>query len=227
MAARQWMCRALWMVGLATVAAGCVDDGVSMHVICPAFPTIDDDGCTYDAAGTACVIEGVLNLSSAPVYRLNLQVESGLKPRARDVPPMSEPNGMQMSWAEVELRNLNGDVLGFSNNAQNPFQTVISGYVTPAGKIIVPLNVVGPEHVAALQNVNLAQLPQIIAAVTLHGTTNGDVDVASSEYAWPIRLIKVDPDRARGACSPTIGWCASVKGQDSFAEACTSNSAGQ
>src|SRR4051812_15646358 len=85
--------------GALALAQGCADDGVSLHVICPVPPTIADMACTYDAASTLCQLAGVINLASTGTYAAELKVQSGLRARARDVPPQGEPNGVQLHSA--------------------------------------------------------------------------------------------------------------------------------
>src|SRR4051812_39577672 len=99
-------------LGTLILTQACVDDGVSMHVICSIPPEIGDDSCTWDAAGDTCTVEGVLNTRTAAYYRMSLRVESGLTARARAVPPLAEPNGLQLHSASIELRNTSGATLG-------------------------------------------------------------------------------------------------------------------
>jgi hypothetical protein len=218
MAARQGMSVALGVIGLAALATGCTDDGVSLHAICPIPPEIEDDACVFDPSSEACVGEGVLNLLSATSYRLNLKVESGLKPRMRDVPVLAEPNGVQITDAEVELRIFNGDVIDFVNDAlPNPYPVAASGYADPEGLAAVTLSIIGKDYIDFLAT---RSLTQIVAAVKLHGITNGHQEVESNEFNWPIRLIKRSPLLSNNQCYRGE-FCADSLGQDGFAEICS------
>jgi hypothetical protein len=225
MAVRQWMSRALGLIGLTALATACTDDGVSLHTICPIPPDVSEDGCTWDSGSTLCVAEGVLNLHPdvATQYRLNLKVESGLTARARDVPPLGETNGLQITHAKVEIRNPDGKIIEFRwtddqgkvHTLDNPFSVSASGYLAPRGTAIVPVVAVGPEYIEWLRTVDKLTLPQIAVAVQLHGTTAGSQEVESDEFSWPITLIDT-------ACIAGIKSCASTAGQDGFALACGS-----
>jgi len=213
-------------LGTLGVAQGCVDDGVSMHVICSIPPEVDENGCTWAPDGDLCVAEGVLNVLSASNYRMTLRVESGLKPRARDVPPAGEPNGVQLLSAKVELRTTSGARLTeFGNDAlgkplPNPYNAVATGYLPPNGINATSIVVIPGEYIPALK-ARIAALPQIVAAIQLEGMTNGTLDVESSEFVWPIRLVNTSPVATVGQCNPSMDVCSSVVGQDGFANACT------
>jgi hypothetical protein len=228
MAARQWMSLALGWIGLAASATGCTDDGVSLHVICPIPPAISDDACTWDPGSDLCVAEGVMNLTTATTYRLSLRVQSGLKARMRDIPVVAEPNGMYIDRARVELRVPDGAVIrglkrknsdGTFTDVPNPYSVSASGYVAPAGNAIVGVTVLGPEQTAALSS---GALQQVVVAVKLHGKTNGQEDVDSSEFLWPIDLIKASPYEADRQCVSGRAFC--TLGQDEGAYVCIDGS---
>jgi hypothetical protein len=208
---------------------GCVDDGVSIHVICPIPPTVEDDGCTWEAGGETCAAEGVLNLRAGSFYRMTLRVESGLKPRARDVPPISEPNGVQITKARVELRDASGARIIFGaddegSELKNPFDVVATGYLEPNGLSPTTLVVIPSAYALKLRsNPKVAssnpRLDQVVAAIQLTGKTNGDVTTESAEYQWPIRLINRSTTMGEGCL--VIDTCEGLAGQDSYATVCT------
>ena len=98
------------LCALASVA-GCTEDGASLHVVCPISPEIEEDKCTFDPEAGKCVFKGVMNLAAAAEYSTALSVESGLTPRASDVPPRAEPNRLSLTGGMVELRKPNGSRL--------------------------------------------------------------------------------------------------------------------
>ncbi|MDB4985265.1 MAG: hypothetical protein JWN04_443 [Myxococcaceae bacterium] len=229
MAARSLRSRALAMsaVGTLVFTQGCVDDGVSLHVICPIVPTISADACIYDPSSGACLGTGIMNLGSASHYELNLRVESGLKPRARDVPPQGEPNGLQVRSATVELRTTLGEKLAFGTDANgmpidNPFEVAVAGYIPPAGSAAINVTIVTPAHAEQLYDAkNVPIRPQIVAGVKIKGKTNGQVDVESGEYVWPVLLTFKSSKKVENSACITKPYCAGSVGTDAFADVCT------
>lgn len=223
--------RGLWVIAYVALAAsgaftGCADDGVSLHVICPIVPEIEDNQCTYDPESDTCVLEGVMNVQATTSYSQVLRVESGLKPRARDVPPQSETNGIQVESARVELldvagRRINFALAGVSGTPPNPFSVTATGYVAPGGFAVVGLDMILPAYWERLRNADGSlRFSKVVAAVTLRGDTSGSVTVEAGEYLWPIRLISVDPSPSGNACVTGVDICVGSFGQDSFAVAC-------
>jgi hypothetical protein len=234
MAARSMGYVALCMGALATLvgAGGCADDGVSMHVICPIAPEIEDDACVYEAEGETCVGEGVMNLGATLTYRLNLRVESGLQPRARTVPPQGEPNGVQLRSARIELRDASGGPFAFpadgeGNAIRNPFTVPASGYVEPEGLNSISVTAIDAQRARHLLHPKTGALlfEQIVLSVKVEGVTNGGEDVSSGEFIWPVRLLKVSANPADSKCR-TRAYCAGALGQDSFADACDASGTG-
>ena len=62
-------------------------------------------------------------------------------------------------------------------------------------------------------------LPEIVAAVTVSGVTDGDKDVDSGEWLWPISLMYESPVSGAGKCLE-MDYCLSQGGLDGFANAC-------
>lgn len=199
----------------------CTDDGVSLHVICPIFPEIEDNGCVYNADSELCVLEGVMNLALTQEYKQRLRVESGLKAREREVPPLGETNGIQVRSAKVEVRLPSGGLIKFVSPEPNvapppnPFRVVATGYVPPGGNGVVALTLLTPAHAAGLRSLGSMLPSQIVIGVEIEGKTSGDVTVSAGEYAWPVRLI----DTVGGRCAE-IDVCDSLVGQDGFANVC-------
>ena len=231
MAVRSFRSLALCMSALGALALthGCVDDGVSLHVICPIVPSFDGTSCTYDPDATTCVAEGALNVQLAKSYSTAFRIQSGLRPRARDVPPVSEPNGMQIRSAKIELRLPSGEVIedfGTEGNPPkpvlNPFEVAASGYVPAGGMAAVQLLLLTQAHVRALVDSAMSpKFPEIVAAVKVKGRTNGQEDVESGEYIWPIRLLGRSPHKADRLCVGDVAdACPGQLGTDSFASTC-------
>lgn len=211
----------------AQAAVGCTDDGVTMHVVCTIPPAVEEGRCTFDSSSETCVLSGVMNLLATQSYTQYVAVESGLKPRVREVPPQSETNGAQVTGARVEIRTAAGerirdlsylDADGVTSiSVPNPFNVVATGYIEPGGRTAVGVLMITPQHALALAG---RGLEQVVAAVQLLGKTDGEVEVESGEFSWPIRLISVSPRRADNQCVVTEELCGSMLGQDGFALAC-------
>lgn len=199
-----------------------------MHVICSIQPEVDENGCTWSPDGELCVAEGVLNTRAAANYRMSLRVESGLKPRSRDVPPQGEPNGVQITSATVELRTSDGARLGLKDAVgkpiDNPYDALATGYLPPNGLnfttiVVIPNELVQRLHTAADPR-TMVLLSQVVAAIKLKGLTNGGLNVESSEFLWPIRLSRTSPAMAEKQCTQFETACTSLIGQDDFANIC-------
>lgn len=223
MAARSLRSRAFFIgaVGALIVAQGCVDDGVSLHAICSIVPDVDNGICTYDAGGNSCISEGVLNLDATSFYTMSLRMESGLRARARAIPPQGEPNGLVIQSARVELRSANGVPILFAppDAPPNPFTSTSAGYIAPGGLGAVTVNVLTPEHVAYLRAAR-PEVQQVVAAITVKGKTHGQQVVESSEFVWPIRFVRRNPSSAARECQENDGSACNV-GQDLYAGFCT------
>lgn len=219
MAARSFgvLARCASALGALLALSACVDDGVSMHVICPIFPEIEDNVCTYDPAGETCVLEGAMNLKLTSVYKQSLRVQSGLKARERNVPPLGETNGVQVRSARVDIRLPNGARLDFQDDRfPIPYDVLASGYIPPASTGVVTVTLIPPEYAAVLRDRVVGSTPQVVLAVQLKGKTDGAETVEAGEYTWPVRLLDDFPN---GKCVPG-DFCLSGKGQDGFATFC-------
>jgi hypothetical protein len=218
MASRRFLVLARWASALFALGgvSACTDDGVSLHVICPIFPEIEDNACVYSPDSEACVLEGVMNLMLTQEYKQSLRVESGLKAREREVPPLGETNGIQVRSAKVEVRLPSGALITFPDPrvAPNPFRVVATGWVPPGEGGVVSLTLLTPGHAAGLREVPGGLPAQIVLGVEIEGKTSGDVTVKAGEYAWPVRLLD-----GVARCSQ-IDYCPNQKGQDGFASAC-------
>lgn len=207
-------------LGALLSAAACTDDGASLHVVCPIRAEIEGDSCLFAADSEECEFAGVLNLAAATHYDSALSVESGLSPRASDVPPRAEPNRVALNGGEVELRKTNGALINFGG-LKNPYPFVGSGTVEPGGRGVMSVTLIPPQYVDLLRENAAAgddALDQIIVAVKVKGRTDGQVDVESAEWRWPVRLISTSP--VRGAGCLDISYCVALAGMDSFASAC-------
>ncbi|MFT3922362.1 MAG: hypothetical protein QM778_07505 [Myxococcales bacterium] len=206
------------MASLASVA-GCVDDGGSLHVVCSISPDVADDGCTFNPESDTCVFKGVMNLAAAKQYDAALGVESGLKPRASNVPPRPEPNRLSLTGATIEIRKPNGARLDIPG-LDNPFPFAGSGTVPPGGHGVMSVTLIPSNYADRLRENVLGGQPetQVVVAVKVKGVTDGGEEVESGEWLWPINLEYTSPVQGEG-CT-VMDYCQSLGGLDAFANAC-------
>jgi hypothetical protein len=196
--------RGLSLAGLLLVPGAlgaCVQDGASIHVICPVVPEDEDGLCYYDPGGT-CELSGAMNLASVAEYRVGLRIDSGLKARGSEVPPRAETNRVALTSAKVEIRRTNGAMLVMPG-LKNPFEVVAAGTIPPGGSGIMSVGLIPAEYVAQLRENAQSEDPlgQIVLSVRVHGITDGDVEVESNEWSWPIRLVAMSNVEDDGQCS--------------------------
>jgi len=215
----------LWgVVAAASLSASaCTDDGVSLHIECNASPDVSDTGCTWAADGE-CTVDGRMNLRGATSYYAAFRVASALKSRKSTSPPRSEPNGIQLREAEVELRSPDGRRIGFPNGLPNPYTLVSSGYVPPESTGLIQLELVPPAYVDGLrvleQDASTA-IGQLIASIKVRGKTDGQVEIQTAAFDWPIRLVSKSPIAEDGECFVSEdGFCTTLAGVDAFSETC-------
>ncbi len=205
----------------AIAGSGCTDDGTSLHIECNLAPEVEEGGCVWSES-SACVFDGRLNVRSATNYLAAFKVTSGLQPRQSASPPRPEPNGIQLREAEVELRLPNGSKVPLGR-LPNPYTLVGTGYVEPEGTGFMQVELIPPAYVDELRAQEASDKPngQIVAAIKIRGRTDGQVDVETSNFLWPIRLLYRSPVAGDGQCLLyEDGICLSLAGVDGFAEAC-------
>ena len=235
MAARSWGVTLCAGAVLAAASHGCVVDGVSAHVICALAPPAPMDGmCMYTSEDDVCLLGGVMNLLATDHYDLVLRVQSGLKPRVRQVPPQGETNRIKFNRAKVELRSASGARFRFEDAvagdqrspSPNPYYVTASGDVSPDGTGLGSATLITPQYAQQLNKLFAAPgttSAQIVVAVTLEGITDGDTEVGTAEYEWPVRVIRasVNPADPASGCVQQDDFCRSTFGQDVYANTCS------
>lgn len=204
---------------LAPMSLGsCAADSVSLRITCNVVPESD---CTFTSSGL-CYLQGTLNLSSiGGSYSSVLRVINGLKSRERDVPPQSEPNGLQLTEIEVYITDSAGRKPSFARNLPNPFSVPATGYADPSEEALVGAELLPAAYVAqiaAAQHTSRA-LGSVRLAVIIRGKTSGGVDVESDEWRWNIELVEASNNPAMNECVEYDDPVCSL-GQDKFAYVC-------
>ena len=203
---------------LAPFAFGsCVADSVSLRITCNVVPEGD---CTYQVSGL-CLLGGTINLAVWRNYHATLKLQNGLKPRNSDVPPKSEPNGIQIYELEVEVFNSAGKKLSFGSNIPNPYTVPATGFIEPGEEGLVGANLLPASYVKRLidMNANTGNVPnQVRLSVIARGKTSGDVDVETAPWNWAIELLRGSPDYNAGQCvAVEEDVCTLGQDTDSFA----------
>jgi hypothetical protein len=204
---------------LAPVTLGsCAADSVSLRVTCNVVPEGD---CTYTTGGL-CYLQGTLNLAAGTgSYSSVLKVTNGLKSRESDIPPQSEPNGMQITELEIHITDSAGREPSFPGGLPNPFTVPATGYAEPGDDALVGAELLPAAYIAqiaALQHTSRA-LGSLRLAIIVRGKTSGGVEVESDEWRWNIRLVERSIDPADQGCTPFEDAVCGL-GQDAFAFAC-------
>jgi hypothetical protein len=201
----------------ASLVASCADDSVSLRVQCAIIPEVDNNICTFDPNGD-CLLEGKLNVLSATYYHGTLSLRNGLRARSRNIPVQAETNGIAVYEFEVEVLNTAGGRIKFSN-LPNPFTVKTSGWIPVDGTGVASGEFLPTGYVSQIKAAEMGANPlgQIVVSVVVKGKTQGDVDVETAPWQWPIRLFQLNPNGADcqlfddGVCNA---------GQDNYVAAC-------
>lgn len=174
--------------------AACVDnDASAFFVSAHVKPEVGEDACSLEV-GNALVSRGVFNVESRDGYFVFPLYNNQLRDRGSDAPLRSDPNGVLITSAEVELRKADGSVIAFAG-LPNPFSVATSDFVPSTESFSEPAQAVGnilaipPAYADSLAGMFTDQ-DVVVAAISVFGETTGGVDVESDEWLWPIDLCK-------------------------------------
>lgn len=178
------------VLALAAASASCVDnDAASFFIECNVTP---DDSCIY-SPGNECLSRGLYNPSLGGGYSIYPRYTNQLRSRGSNAPLRADPNGIHIRGAEVEIQAADGSTLGVG--LPNPFSIPTSTFVpsaggadpSNAGQAVGDLQVIPPNYGAALAGSGAST---VLVKVRVFGETNGDVDVETDDYLWPIDLCE-------------------------------------
>lgn len=189
-----------------------------------------NDQCEYSASNAA-FLQGTLDVSvPGNVYTAGLVFNNQLLNLAQSgssgYPVMANPNIIQITAVEVELRDLGGVPLALSGG--NPYTSPAGAVSVPSGDGMTPGTAIGAVIVIPAVYVGeLAALAgsngTIVAVLRAIGTTLGGAELVSPEFGFPINLCNgclwacaVDEDGVP-VCSPSC-----TPGQDSAHLECVS-----
>ncbi|HEX6244282.1 MAG TPA: hypothetical protein VFZ61_25370 [Polyangiales bacterium] len=195
-----------------------MDDSVSLRITCNVVPDTD---CTYSESGL-CWVKGQLNVSASAQstpYTAVLRLTNGLKPREREVPPLSETNGIQIRQMEITIKDPAGNKPNLGS-LPNPYTVPASGFIEPGSDGLVGADLVPSAYVERLRALS-GSMKTVSLSVFARGRTSGDVAVESGTWPWYISLITdtLDPGAQGSRCIQIEDPVCSFA-QDGYANVC-------
>lgn len=204
----------------ASGGGGCTnDDGPAFYVtglVSPAGTT-----CTV-SAGSAILALGQLNVQFADSYYMFPRYRNQVISNAGTSPLRSDPAGIYVLGAEIELQNAAGGRLLFGRNLPNPYTVPAADFVPPAGGVggstteVGVVQAIPPDYMPELDAL-LARRDRgaMLISLNVFGETVGGTDIEAREFLWPLQLC-------RGGClftcsDTTTGTCC-LAGQDQLCE---------
>jgi hypothetical protein len=183
----------------ASLLAACAPEGTSAYV---SQNLILDGNCAVNVDDTEFLAVGAYDIAGSTTardpncqrsYYMHLVVNSSLKANANAATGRAEPNVLQITEAEVSLIDIEQQgLIPFKRDLPNPFRVKANITLQPTTssdptKGEVPIETIPIGYASQLTDyVN----KQIMAEVTIFGTTLGDVDVDFRPYSFPIIICQ-------------------------------------
>jgi len=205
----------------ALFASACVTDSASIY-IAGGVP-IDTAGCTY-AASTGSFSAGstadvALGASFGQSVYVGFVVQSLVRQRSFAI--ATDPSTIHIESAEISLADTSGASIGssFTVDVVGTVPGSPDGMTPGTGVIVVP--VVPAAAMAGLAGITSATT--VVAQITLHGRTNGHIEVEGGPFNWIVTLLPAGSRGVPCAVGEAVSCCA--PGQDSEFY-CTTNGPG-
>ncbi len=174
----------------ASAWAGCVDDNNSIFIEGNVIPQQQEDTCSLTSDSDQLLTSGVYNVDIGGAYRVFPLYNNQLRNRASDT--RSDPNGINVRSAEVELRAIDGQPVNFGG-LPNPFTVPTSTFVPASSDGTTPMRRVGEIEVipTAYRDFLVSLAPgTVVVGVRIFGQTNGDISVESADWQWTVDLCR-------------------------------------
>ncbi len=215
-------------LSLSVSAWGCAPTGSSAYV---SFNIPPDSNCIVSPSVTNYIFlpEGTFDISKAgsntacdnKSYRVNLLVNSTLRPNKQLALGRAEPNVLQIHDAEVTLKDVAGAVIAFNSVTPalpNPFRTTANNSLVPSqggdpSTGIASLVAVPADYALLLAN-SKTKRTKILAEIQLFGTTTGDIDIDFKPFTYPIDLCRGCLTKCKSAVEANGGTAADVYGKE-------------
>ena len=176
---------------------GCVDDNQSVYIVGVAIPTASDSSCSFE--GETTLLNGTYDPSRGNSYIVYPRVINALLPRANEIRP--ESNGVYIELAVVSIVSTNAPDVTIAE-----YSVPAHGFIPPGGSS----GVVAVEAIPAGVGTT-ADSGQLILNIRLVGRTQGDIDIETGDFTWPVSLCNgclfTPCDPAVGNDEPGLGAC--------------------
>jgi hypothetical protein len=192
-------CALVTSLCLASLLAACTPEGSSAY-ISENVPI--DSSCEVALGDNKYVAVGSYDIAGSTTkrspscqksYYTHLLVNSNLKANARSATGRAEPNVLQVTEAEISLFDIEQDgLISFSKGLPNPFRVKANITVPPTSSADptqgeVPIETIPVGYAPQLDDY---VGNQIMAEITLFGTTIGDVDIDFRPFSFPIYICQ-------------------------------------
>jgi len=158
-------------------------------------------------------------------YVLNLLVNSYLRSNSDETLGRAEPNILQINGAEVELMSLDKATISFEDSdgnvlLPNPFLVTTNNSLFPSKGDQPSVGIAAVEAIPVTYASFLAEFvgDQILAKVSIYGTTTGDVDVDFKPFIYPINIC----DGCLSVCARVLGM-SDLTPEDVYGDECPDN----
>jgi len=181
---------------IASLLAGCAPESNSAYVSV-AVPL--DENCIAKPNSEVFLSAGSYDIALGGIpgsnycqksYYMHLVVNSQLKSNSNDAIGRAEPNVLQITDAEVRLIDVEQQGIIVFDDLPNPFRVKANNSLPPTTGREPQPGVVSVEAIPIGYDTQLRDYvgEQILAEVTIFGTTIGDVPVDFKPFEFPIRI---------------------------------------
>lgn len=189
-----WLRKLTGALGLMTLGAlavpGCADNN-SMLFIQGVLVTEASDCVAKPESGALVRAAGTLDASLRSGYRAALLVGSQLTQRGSREQLRTETARLMLKGADIRLQDAYGRDLNLGDNP-NPFSTIGTGFVNPAGGTDPGLGVIFVDVIPAALMASVTSALQgsglVLAKIKAFGETLGNEKVESGEFEYPIQI---------------------------------------
>ncbi len=150
---------------------GCADDNVSVFITGMAIPEVSDGVCDYNASTR--LNAGIYDPSQGNSYFIFATVENALIPRANELRP--ETNGVFITDAVINVVDAN------AGSSIAEYSVPATGYIAPGSSAVVSME-------AIPSTISVSGTSQVILEVGLRGQTQGEIEIESGAFSWPVTV---------------------------------------
>ncbi len=182
----------LGVAGLCALAAPGCQENESMLVIVGVLAVETTNCLAKPERGATLRAGGTLDTALAGSYRAALLVGSQLTQRGSRERLRTETARLSLEGAEVTLTDAGGALIDLGADTANPFSTLGTGFVDPAGGTDPGFGVIFVDVVPAAIKDAVTSVTHgdgiVVAKIRAYGTTLGGQEIESGEYTFPLRI---------------------------------------